>query len=436
MKTQNFLEDLGKSWISESRWSGIKRTYKVEDVVKLMPSIPIDYSLAKHTSKKFWDSLNREDYIHSLGTLTGAQAVNMVRAGLRSLYVSGWQVAADGNLGQQTYPDQSLYPSNSVPSLVKRLQNALIRADQINTMNGNNSTDWYVPIVADAEAGFGGPLHAFELMKNMIESGASGVHFEDQLASEKKCGHLGGKVLIPTSQFIKTLTAARLAADVCQVPTVIIARTDALSAKLITSDIDEYDKTFLTGKRTKEGFYYIHDGLESAIARGLAYAPYADLVWFETSTPDIGMAQSFAEALHQEYPNKLLAYNCSPSFNWSAHLDSKSIASFQKDLGQLGYKYQFITLAGWHLLNYHTFDLAKSYASQGMTAYVDLQDKEFAKASEGYTAIRHQQEAGTGYFDKVLMTITGGESATTALNDSTEWHQFKAPGEKNIQATI
>ena len=431
MNREDLSDSLLKNWMNEKRWSGIKRNYSADEVTKLMPSLPIDYSYAKHTSEKFWEELNTSSYIHSLGTLTGAQAVNMVRAGLRALYVSGWQVAADANLGQQTYPDQSLYPSNSVPNLVKRLQNALIRADQISRLNGDQETDWYAPIIADAEAGFGGPLHAFELMKNMIESGASAVHFEDQLASEKKCGHLGGKVLVPTSQFIKTLTAARLASDVCQVPSVIIARTDSLSAKLITSDIDEYDRTFLTGKRTPEGFYYVHDGLESAIARGLAYAPYADLVWFETSTPDIAEAQSFAEALHKDYPNKLLAYNCSPSFNWSAHLDKESIASFQKDLGQLGYKYQFITLAGWHLLNYHTYDLAKSYASKGMSAYVDLQDKEFAKASEGYTAIKHQQEAGTGYFDNVLMTITGGESSTGALRESTEWQQFGSPSNNN-----
>lgn len=435
MTQEQLSESIMKNWMNEKRWAGIKRNYSAEEVTKLMPSLPFDYSYAKHTSEKFWKKLNSEDYIHSLGTLTGAQAVNMVRAGLKALYVSGWQVAADANLGQQTYPDQSLYPSNSVPSLVKRLQNALVRADQVNKLNGNNEIDWYVPIIADAEAGFGGPLHAFELMKNMIEAGASAVHFEDQLASEKKCGHLGGKVLVPTSQFIKTLTAARLAADVCRVPSVIIARTDAHSAKLMTSDIDETDRTFLTGKRSPEGFYYVHDGLETAIARGLSYAPYADLIWFETSTPDIAEAQAFAEAIHKDYPNKLLAYNCSPSFNWSAHLDKKSIASFQKDLGQLGYKYQFITLAGWHLLNYHTFDLAQSYKSKGMTAYVDLQDKEFAKASEGYTAIKHQQEAGTGYFDNVLMTVSGGSCSTGALKDSTEWDQFKAPSGEGVQVT-
>lgn len=432
MTNDTLAKTMEEKWNSDSRWFGIKRTYSAKDVLDLMPSLPMEYSYARHTSKKFWEKLQEEDYIHSLGTLTGAQAVNMVRAGLKALYVSGWQVAADANLGQQTYPDQSLYPSNSVPNLVKRLQNALVRADQVNKLGDKTDTDWYVPIIADAEAGFGGPLHAFELMKNMIEAGASAVHFEDQLASEKKCGHLGGKVLVPTSQFIKTLTAARLASDVCGVPSVIIARTDALSAKLMTSDIDEYDKPFVTGKRTPEGFYHIHDGLESAIARGLAYAPYADLVWFETSVPDIAEAQAFAEAMHKEYPNKLLAYNCSPSFNWSSHLDKASIASFQKDLGQLGYKYQFITLAGWHLLNYHTFDLAQSYASTGMTAYVDLQEKEFAKAKDGYTAVKHQQEAGTGYFDKLLMTVTGGESATAALKDSTEWQQF-GESEKEVR---
>ena len=424
MEDTKMNQKLNTSWKSDSRWNGIKRTYSAQEVTKLMPRVPVDHSLAKHTSKKFWKELQSGNYIHSLGTLTGAQAVNMVRAGLKALYVSGWQVAADANLGGQTYPDQSLYPSNSVPNLVKRLQNALVRADQISHLQGDHETDWYVPIIADAEAGFGGPLHAFELMKNMIEAGASAVHFEDQLASEKKCGHLGGKVLVPTSQFIKTLTAARLAADVCDVPSIIIARTDAHSAKLMTSDVDEYDKTFLTGKRTPEGFYYVHDGLEAAISRGLAYAPYADLVWFETSTPDLAEATAFAEAMHKEYPNKLLAYNCSPSFNWSAHLDKASIASFQKDLGQLGYKFQFITLAGWHLLNYHTFDLAKAYAGKGMSAYVELQDKEFAREKDGYTAIKHQQEAGTGYFDKVLTTVNGGESSTAALKDSTEWLQF------------
>ena len=428
MTQENIIQAIEEKWNSEKRWFGIKRNYSAKDVLALMPTLPIEHSYARHTSKKFWEQLQTEDYIHSLGTLTGSQAVNMVRAGLKALYVSGWQVAADANLGQQTYPDQSLYPSNSVPALVKRLQNALIRADQVSKLGGTQEIDWYVPIVADAEAGFGGALHAFELMKSMIEAGASAVHFEDQLASEKKCGHLGGKVLVPTSQVIKTLTAARLASDVCGVPSVIIARTDALSAKLMTSDIDDYDKPFVTGKRTEEGFYHIHDGLEAAIARGLAYAPYADLVWFETSIPDIRQAQAFAEAMHKEYPNKLLAYNCSPSFNWSSHLDKASIASFQKDLGQLGYKYQFITLAGWHLLNYHTFDLAKSYASRGMSAYVDLQEKEFAKAKDGYTAVKHQQEVGTGYFDKLLMTITRVESAT--LKDSTEWQQFGSLGKQ------
>ena len=423
MNRSESIEQLKQEWKKE-RWSGVTRTYTAEEVVKLRPSINIEHSLAKHTAEKFWKELNSTSYIPALGTLTGAQAVNMVRAGLKSIYVSGWQVAADANQGQETYPDQSLYPANSVPKLVERLQKALMRADQVETLNNETKTDWYVPIVADAEAGFGGPLHAFELMKSMIQAGASGVHFEDQLASEKKCGHLGGKVLVPTSQFIKTLTAARLAADVCNVPSLIIARTDALSAKLMTSDIDPYDKAFLTGKRSAEGFYYVHDGLEAAISRGLAYAPYADLVWFETSTPDIEAAQKFAEEMHKKHPNKLLAYNCSPSFNWSAHLSPESIASFQRDLGQLGYRFQFITLAGWHLLNYHTFDLAQAYSKTGMTAYVDLQNKEFARAKDGYTAIRHQQEAGTGYFDKLLSTLTGGVCSTAALEGSTEWQQF------------
>ncbi len=424
MNKQETTEALRQNWKSD-RWSGITRNYTAEEVIKLRPSVKIEHSLAKHTAEKFWKELKSTNYIQALGTLTGAQAVNMVKAGLRSIYVSGWQVAADANQGQETYPDQSLYPSNSVPKLVERLQKALMRADQIEILNGDKQTDWYVPIIADAEAGFGGPLHAFELMKSMIQAGASGVHFEDQLASEKKCGHLGGKVLVPTSQFIKTLSAARLAADVCDVPSLMIARTDALSAKLMTSDIDSYDKEFLTGKRSAEGFYYVHDGLEAAISRGLAYAPYADLVWFETSTPDIKAAEKFAEAMHKKYPNKLLSYNCSPSFNWSSHLSPESIASFQRDLGQLGYRFQFITLAGWHLLNYYTFDLAKSYAASGMTAYVDLQEKEFARVEDGYTAVRHQQEAGTGYFDKILSTLTQGNCSTSALKDSTEWQQFK-----------
>lgn len=415
---------LSYDWKNNSRWDGVKRPYSPSEVAKLIPSLEIEYSLACNGAQKLWDLVHTPDYVGALGALTGSQAVNMVKAGLKSIYVSGWQVAADANSSSHTYPDQSLYPSNSVPNLVKRLQAALMRADLIEKAEDSCETDWYVPVLADAEAGFGGPLHAFELMKGMIEAGAAGVHFEDQLASEKKCGHLGGKVLVPTSQFIKTLVSARLAADVCRVPTVLVARTDALSAKLITSDIDEYDKEFIQGSRTPEGFYHVRDGLESAIARGLAYSPYADMVWFETSLPDIKEAQKFAEAIHKKFPNKILSYNCSPSFNWGRHLDSKSIASFQKDLNQLGYKYQFITLAGWHLINYHTFDLAKSFKHAGMTAYADLQGKEFSKEMEGYTATKHQREVGTSYFDQVLMTINQGNSATQALKGSTETQQF------------
>lgn len=359
-----------------------------------------------------------------MGAMTGAQAVQMVKGGLEALYLSGWQVAADANLSGQTYPDQSLYPANSVPAVVKRLNNALLRADQIEKSEKKTSRDWLVPIVADAEAGFGGPLHAFELMKSMIEAGASGVHFEDQLASEKKCGHLGGKVLVPTSQFIRTLVGARLAADVMDVPTVIIARTDSHAANLITSDIDPADRPFLTGERTSEGFFYTKPGVETAIARGLAYAPYADLIWMETSTPDFDEARRFAEAIHAKFPGKLLAYNCSPSFNWKKNLDDASIAKFQRELNDMGYKFQFITLAGWHLLNLRTFELAKDYAAEGMPAYVRLQEEEFAREVDGYTATKHQREVGTGYFDKVLTAITQGQASTSAMRHSTEEEQF------------
>ncbi|MFK7823869.1 MAG: isocitrate lyase [Oligoflexales bacterium] len=416
--------EMQKNWQESARWKGIVRNYSTDEVLKLRPSIPVRYTLAEIGAKKFWEILQNDGYTNALGALTGAQAVNMVKAGLKAIYLSGWQVAADANQSSQTYPDQSLYPSNSAPALVKRIQNALMRAEQIERVEGTVNHDWYVPILADAEAGFGGPLHAFELMKSMIEAGAGAVHFEDQLASEKKCGHLGGKVLVPTSQFIKTLTAARLASDVCGVPSVIVARTDALAAKLLTSDIDEYDRQFISGDRTPEGFYRIKDGLESAIARGLAYAPYADVLWFETSYPDINEAQKFAEAIHANYPGKPLTYNCSPSFHWSKHLDDDSIASFQRDLGQLGFKFQFITLAGWHLLNYHTFDLARAYRDTGMSAYVDLQNKEFGREAEGYTATKHQREVGTGYFDQVLMAVTQGKAETAALKGSTEAEQF------------
>jgi isocitrate lyase len=432
--TSDKAKQLQESWKNEARWKGIRRTYKPEEVLALRPSIDIEYSIAKKGANRLWKHLAEDAYVPSLGTLTGAQAVQMAKAGLKSIYLSGWQVAADGNLSGNTYPDQSLYPSNSVPALVKRLNNALMRADQIDQSEGKNqgastgepsqAIDWYLPIVADAEAGFGGPLHAFELMKSMIEAGASGVHFEDQLASEKKCGHLGGKVLIPTSQMIKTLTAARLAADVMDVPAIIVARTDAHSAALLTTNVDERDQAFCTGERTPEGFFRVRDGLQAAISRGLAYAPYADLVWFETSTPDLKEAKQFAEEMHKQFPGKLLAYNCSPSFNWKRHLDDATIAKFQQELGAMGYKYQFITLAGWHLINLHTFDLARAYKGQGMTAYVKLQEAEFAREALGYTAARHQREVGTGYFDKVLMTVTGGESSTAALHGSTENDQF------------
>lgn len=415
---------LKQAWAQDSRWKGIRRDYTAEDVVKLRPSLMIEHTLAKAAAERLWKLLNGPGYVNTFGALTGAQAVQMVRSGLQAIYLSGWQVAADQNLSGQTYPDQSLYPSNSVPMVVKRLNNALMRADQIHRLEGNTEIHWYAPIVADAEAGFGGPLHAFEIMKSMIEAGAGGVHFEDQLASEKKCGHLGGKVLVPTSQFIRTLQGARLAADVLGVPTVIIARTDALNATLLTSDVDERDRPFLTGERTAEGFFRVKDGMEPTITRALAYAPYADVLWFETSKPDLQEAKVFAEAIHAQFPGKILAYNCSPSFNWKKHLDDKQIARFQEELGALGYKFQFITLAGWHLINLHTFELAQGYREKGMTAYVDLQEREFAAEPHGYTATRHQREVGTSYFDQVLMAITAGQASTTALKGSTEAAQF------------
>jgi isocitrate lyase len=416
---------LAQDWSTNPRWQGVKRPYSAEEVLKLRPSLDIEYSLAKHGAHRFWQQLESNNYVNALGAMTGAQAVQMVKAGLKAIYMSGWQVAADANLSGQTYPDQSLYPSNSVPALVRRINAALSRADLIEQGECKSSVeDWYAPILADAEAGFGGPLHAFELMKGMIEAGAAAVHFEDQLASEKKCGHLGGKVLVPTSQFIRTLTAARLAADVCNVPTCIVARTDALGATLLTSDIDSYDKQFTTGERTSEGYFRVKAGLDSAIARSLAYAPYADLLWFETSVPDIEEAKVFSKAIHEKFPGKYLAYNCSPSFNWEKKLSAKQIASFQTDLGELGYKFQFITLAGWHSVNYHMYDLAQGYKDKGMTAFVDLQSREFKKEAEGYTATKHQREVGTGYFDKILMTVTGGKAATAAYAGSTEEEQF------------
>ncbi|MBL7714136.1 MAG: isocitrate lyase [Bdellovibrionales bacterium] len=424
MTAEEQVASLKKAWETSPRWKNVKREYTAESVVKLRTSMKVEHSIARYGASRLWHAVNHEAYVPALGAMTGAQAVQMAKAGLKSIYLSGWQVAGDANLSGHTYPDQSLYPSNSVPNIVKRINNALMRADQIQGVENKRDRDWMLPIMADAEAGFGGPLHGFELMKGMIEAGASGVHFEDQLASEKKCGHLGGKVLIPTSSFIKTLTAARLASDVLDVPTLIVARTDSLGATLMTSDIDPRDQKFLTGARTSEGFFVVKDGLEAAIARGLAYAPYADLVWFETSKPDMKQAEEFAKAIHAKFPGKLLAYNCSPSFNWKKNLSDADIAKFQSTLGSMGYKYQFITLAGWHLLNMASFDLAEGYAKSGMTAYVALQEHEFASEKRGYTATKHQREVGTGYFDQVLMTVTGGESSTAALAGSTEAEQF------------
>lgn len=424
-KQEAEAQRIAEDWEKNPRWKGIKRNYSAKDVVKLRSSVQVEHTLAKLGAERFWELLKEEPYIVALGAMNGSQAVQMVKAGLKSIYLSGWQVAADANNARQTYPDQSLYPSNSACDLVKRLNNALMRADQIDTSEGKEERNWFVPIMADAEAGFGGPVHAFELMKNMIESGASGVHFEDQLASEKKCGHLGGKVLVPTSQFIRTLTAARLAADVLGVPTIIVARTDALGAGLLTSDIDPADRKFLTGERTPEGYFQVEDGIEPTIARGLAYAPFADLIWFETSKPDLEEAEAFAQAIHSQFPGKMLAYNCSPSFNWKQHLDDKTIETFNQRLGEMGYKYQFITLAGWHATNLSAFSLAQAYAEKGMPAYVRLQEEEFASQSLGYTAVRHQREVGTGYFDQVLMTVSGGAASTAALKGSTEEEQFE-----------
>jgi isocitrate lyase len=406
------------------RFAGIVRPYSSDDVKRLRGSVKIEYTLATLGAKRLWDLMHTEPYVAALGALTGGQAVQMVRAGLQAIYLSGWQVAADANMGGQTYPDQSLYPANSVPQVVKRINAALQRADQIEHAEGGAKRQWFAPILADAEAGFGGPLNAYELMKGMIEAGAAGVHFEDQLASEKKCGHLGGKVLLPTSQFIRTLVAARLAADVLDVPTILVARTDAHAANLITSDIDDRDKPFLTGERTAEGFYRIKPGIESAIARALAYAPYADVVWCETSTPDMAEAREFAEAVHAKFPGKLLAYNCSPSFNWKKHLSDEDIARFQRELGTMGYKFQFVTLAGFHALNYGMFELATEYKEQGMTAYSKLQQAEFNAEKDGYTATRHQREVGTGYFDQVTQIVSGGISSTAAMAGSTETAQF------------
>jgi isocitrate lyase len=420
--------NLREEWETDPRWADVKRTYTAEDVIRLRGSIIEEHTLARRGATRLWELLHTEDAVRALGAITGNQAVQMVKAGLQAIYMSGWQVAADGNLAGQTYPDQSLYPVNSVPQMVRRINNALLRADQIAWSERSADScaprqQWLAPIVADAEAGFGGALNAFELMKAMIDAGAAGVHFEDQLSSEKKCGHLGGKVLIPTGQHIKTLTAARLAADVCDVPSLVVARTDAHAAKLLTSDVDERDQRFITGERTAEGFYRVRNGLAPCVARGLAYAPYSDLLWMETSTPDLDEARAFAEAIKAEYPDQMLAYNCSPSFNWRAHLDEETIARFQKELAAMGYRFQFITLAGFHALNYSMFDLAHGYAREDMAAYVRLQQAEFAAEPAGYTATKHQREAGTGYFDLVTQAISP-DAQTLALAGSTESEQF------------
>ena len=418
------IEQLQKAWESDPRWAGIKRDYTAAQVVALRGSLREQHVLARTTSTKLWDQLATNAYVSALGALSGGQAVQMVKAGLKAIYLSGWQVAGDSNLAEHVYPDQSLYPSNSAPSLVRRINNALRRADQIQWSEGKGDTDWFVPIVADGEAGFGGALNVFELTRSFIEAGAAGVHFEDQLAAEKKCGHMGGKVLVPTGQHIRTLLAARLAADVMDVPLLVVARTDANGANLLTSDIDSRDQEFCTGERTSEGFFRVNEGLDQAISRALSYAPYSDLIWCETARPDLDEAARFAAAVHELFPGKMLAYNCSPSFNWKKNLDEATIASFQKELGALGYKFQFITLAGFHSLNASMFELASGYAADGMTAYVKLQEREFALEQSGYTATRHQREVGAGYFDKVSETLSGGSTSTLALKGSTEEEQF------------
>ncbi len=419
---------IARDWATNPRWSGIERTYSAEDVARLRGTVHVEHSLARIGADKLWRSLQNEPFVNALGALTGNQAMQQVKAGLKAIYLSGWQVAADANLAGEMYPDQSLYPANSVPQVVKRINNTLLRADQLHHAEGDGSPgeriDFLQPIVADAEAGFGGVLNAFELMKGMIEAGAAGVHFEDQLASVKKCGHMGGKVLVPTREAVDKLAAARLAADVCGVPTLLIARTDAEAADLLTSDIDDNDKPFCTGERTPEGFYKTRNGLDQAISRGLAYAPYADLIWCETGKPDLAFARKFAEAIHAKFPGKLLAYNCSPSFNWKKNLDDATIATFQKEIAAYGYRFQFITLAGFHALNYSMFNLAHGYARRQMSAFVELQEAEFAAADKGFTAVRHQREVGTGYFDSVTQAIQRGQSSTTALTGSTEEEQF------------
>ncbi len=417
-------QKLQKEWSENPRWKGIQRGYEAQEVIRLRGSVAIEHTLAKRGSEKLWKLLQQEPFVNALGALTGNQAMQQVKAGLKAIYLSGWQVAGDANVAGEMYPDQSLYPANSVPMVVKRINNTFQRADQIQWSEGKNDIDYFAPIVADAEAGFGGVLNAFELMKAMIEAGASGVHFEDQLASVKKCGHMGGKVLVPTREAVSKLVAARLAADVMGVPTILIARTDAEAADLVTSDVDENDRPFLTGERTQEGFFRTQPGLAQAISRGMAYAPYADLVWCETGKPDLAYAKAFAEAIHRQYPGKMLAYNCSPSFNWRKNLDDATIAKFQRELGAMGYKFQFITLAGFHSLNYSMFNLAYGYARQQMSAFVELQEAEFAAAEKGFTAVKHQREVGTGYFDLVTQTIEGEQASTTALHGSTENEQF------------
>jgi isocitrate lyase len=433
MNNKQFVSELEQRWQNDARWSGITRPYSAEDVWRLAGSVRLEYSLAKRGAERLWRLLQEEPYVPSLSALTGSQAVQEVKAGLKAIYVSGWQVAGDMNESGEVYPDQSLYPANSVPNLVGRINNALLRADQIHHMQGDNSIDWLVPIVADAEAGFGGLLNAYELMKHMIEKGAAAVHFEDQLASVKKCGHLGGKVVVPTSEFVNKLVAARFAADVCGVDTVLIARTDALSATILANDVDLRDRQFVTGERTAEGFVHVKAGIVSAIARSLAYAPYADLLWFETSKPDVGEAREFAEAIHERYPGKLLAYNCSPSFNWKQHLSARQIADFQRELAVLGYKFQFVTLSGFHSLNHAMFVLARDYQQRGMSAYADLQESEFAAERFGYEATKHQQFVGTGYFDEITQVVTGGRASTIALRGSTEAEQFAAPEQRSAR---
>ena len=421
------VEALRRHWAEDTRWRGVKRPYSAEEVIRYRGSIGIEHTLARRGAERLWKLLHTDDFVHALGAVTGNQAVQMVAAGLNSIYVSGWQVAADANLAGQTYPDQSLYPADSVPSLVRRINHALERADQISHLEDHpDGVDWFAPMVADAEAGFGGPLNAYEIMRDMIDAGAAGVHFEDQLSSAKKCGHMGGKVLVPTQEFVTKLVAARMSADVCGVPTVLVARTDADSAGLLTSDVDERDRPFLTGERTDEGFFRIHGGVECAIARGLAYAPFCDMLWCETSHPDLDEARQFAEGIRREYPGKLLAYNCSPSFNWRLNLDDATIASFQRELGAMGYKYQFVTLAGFHALNLSMFNLALGYSREGMTAYARLQDAEFTQERDhGYRAVKHQKFVGTGFFDKLMTTISSGHTSVTALDGSTEEAQFE-----------